>query len=581
MLLAKDIIGRSESRLQVELHDGRTPVLNRKFVYGTREHPEGVVVLAPGWYVGKTLGLPVYSPPPTEPPPVVDELLCLAPWPMHTRTTPWAHQRAAYDRVAGLRAACLNMDMGTGKSKVVLDLAGSRYASKMVRKLLVVAPVNLKENWAEQVALHCPMDTVERGMLYTFGERTTSTDPALLRWIRDERYGIAICGLESLSVEKYGGRAYHAALRIVRECRTMLAVDECHKIKGGDANRTVNTLSLAKWCPYRMIVTGTQIVNTLGDLFWPYWSLDPRIIGYQRESEFERHHVITEPIEGTGRRKVVMYVGVEQVAARIAPYTVQCTKADALDLPAKRFSSRTTWLTEAQHEAYAQAKQELLGEEGEKDAFTEFEILRLFTALQQITSGYWNHITYTRNPVTRELDRHAEMRQLVPWEQNPKVKALLDTVEACAPAQVVVWCKHRPEVADVVAALRGTYGQDQVAQLHGGIRQADRAVELERFRTGAARFFVSLPQAGGEGLNGLQVAHQCIYYSNSFKYGERVQSEDRLHRPGQTNRVTYTDLWTDTGMDRIICRCLEKKEDLDEWVKRALAESTRKLLEEL
>jgi hypothetical protein len=72
-----------------------------------------------------------------------------------------------------------------------------------------------------------------------------------------------------------------------------------------------------------------------------------------------------------------------------------------------------------------------------------------------------------------------------------------------------------------------------------------------------------------------------VYYSNSFKYGERQQTEDRQHRPGQKNKVTYTDLWTPTGIDRIIQRCLGRKEDLSNWVQRALADSSGSMLAEL
>lgn len=579
MLLVKEIIGRSESRLQVELHDGRTPVLNRKYVYGTKEVDGGLLVMAPSWYVGKMLGLPLYEPPKAPPVAMIDELVCEAP-PMVYRTEPWNHQFRAYHQSAKLRADFLNMDMGTGKSKVVLDLAASRHAAGQIHKLVVVAPVHLKDNWYNQIVLHDAYHSAAHARVLRFDERTSTTDRELLRWLHEPGYGIAICGLESLSTEKFGGRAYTAALKLVRERRCMLVVDECHKIKGGHANRTQNALSLAKWTPFRNAMTGTNITHSLGDLFHPYWMLDPRIIGYQRESEFEKHHIITEAIEGTSRRRIVMYVNVEHVAARIAPYTVQCTKAQALDLPPKTFKFRSVGLSVAQLLAYEEAKKEILGEKVDKrDQWTEYEVLRLFTALQQIVSGYWNRITYTWNKELRIRERAETFVQLVEWNENPKVKAVLEHAESCGTDQVLVWCKHRPELNDCVAGLVATYGAEQVCQLHGDVKPKQRTAELERFKQGA-RFMVAMLSMG-EGLNGLECSHQAVYYSNSFKYGERQQTEDRQHRPGQDNKVTYTDLWTPTGIDRIIQRCLGKKEDLADWVREALAESSGEMLNEI
>jgi SNF2 family DNA or RNA helicase len=578
MLLVKDIIGKSESRLQVELHDGRTPVLMRKYVYGIQEVKGGTVILAPTWYVGKMLGLPLYKAPKGDPPAMIDDLVCTPPRMLY-RTEPWQHQAKAYHQSAKLKASFLNMAMGTGKSKVILDLAASRHAAGQVHKLVVVSPVNLKQNWYNQVKLHDPYDSAMHDRVMVFDERTSTTDRELLRWITEPGYGIAICGLESLSTEKFGGRAYNAALKLVRERRCMLVVDECHKIKGGSANRTQNTLSLGKWAPFRNVMTGTNITHSLGDLFHPYWLLDPRIIGYQRASEFERHHIITEPIEGTSRRRIVMYKNVEHVTDRIAPYTVQCTKDEALDLPDKLNKSRWAGLTVVQLRAYDQAKQELLGDRDMRDVLNENDVLRLFTALQQIVSGYWNHITYTWNPDLRIRERKEEFLQLVQWNENPKVKTLLEHAEACGTDQVLVWCKQRPELYDCVAALTTTYGADQVCQLHGDVQPKDRTTELERFRNGA-RFMVAM-MSMGEGLNGLECSHQAVYYSNSFKYGERQQTEDRQHRPGQKNKVTYTDLWTPTGIDRIIQRCLGRKEDLSNWVQRALADSSGSMLAEL
>jgi SNF2 family DNA or RNA helicase len=70
-------------------------------------------------------------------------------------------------------------------------------------------------------------------------------------------------------------------------------------------------------------------------------------------------------------------------------------------------------------------------------------------------------------------------------------------------------------------------------------------------------------------------SHTVIYYSNSFDLEKRLQSEDRAHRIGQTEKVTYIDLITPKTVDEHIVKALRNKiniagqvlgEKLKEWL---------------
>ncbi len=63
------------------------------------------------------------------------------------------------------------------------------------------------------------------------------------------------------------------------------------------------------------------------------------------------------------------------------------------------------------------------------------------------------------------------------------------------------------------------------------------------------------------GLN-LQFCSYVIYYSNDWDYGTRIQSEDRVHRMGQTENVHYIDICAADTLDERILKCLERKENL-------------------
>ena len=53
-----------------------------------------------------------------------------------------------------------------------------------------------------------------------------------------------------------------------------------------------------------------------------------------------------------------------------------------------------------------------------------------------------------------------------------------------------------------------------------------------------------------------------VYYSNNFDLEERIQREDRAHRIGQKNKVTYVDLLCPKTVDEKIVKALKAKIDI-------------------
>ena len=50
-----------------------------------------------------------------------------------------------------------------------------------------------------------------------------------------------------------------------------------------------------------------------------------------------------------------------------------------------------------------------------------------------------------------------------------------------------------------------------------------------------------------------------VYYANDFNLETRIQSEDRAHRIGQVNKVTYVDLISEGTIDEKIVEALRNK----------------------
>ena len=77
--------------------------------------------------------------------------------------------------------------------------------------------------------------------------------------------------------------------------------------------------------------------------------------------------------------------------------------------------------------------------------------------------------------------------------------------------------------------------------------------------------FVGVTAAGRFGLT-LTAATTVVYFSNSYAYEDRSQSEDRAHRAGQTKTVTYVDLVAKNTADTLILKALQNKKSLSEFI---------------
>ena len=141
-------------------------------------------------------------------------------------------------------------------------------------------------------------------------------------------------------------------------------------------------------------------------------------------------------------------------------------------------------------------------------------------------------------------------------EDNGKIKVLIEDLEEVPEeTSIIIWACFRGEIELIEEALNEEgYSCEK---FYGGSN--DRIID--RFKSGITRILISNPVKGGEGLN-LQKSTLQYFYSNSFRADSRLQAEDRSHRLGQTNKVTYKDLICKGTIDERIYEVLKRKEDL-------------------
>lgn len=453
-------------------------------------------------------------------------------------TTPlMSHQVDAVNKMLPSRVGGLFMEMGTGKSRVAIELIAKR--QHKIDKVVYFCPVSLKETVVQEIIKHT---NCKQSDICVFNSRSNAQNIAGYFWY--------IVGTESISSST---RVFFAVNSLITD-KSFVIVDESSYIKGFFSNRSKRIIQLSEKARYRLVMTGTPMSQGVVDLFSQFYFLSPKILGYNSFYSFAANHLeYSEKYPGL----IVESHNLAFLAKKISPYTYQVTKDECLDLPDKIYETRTFYMTEMQRSWYKAVKEDFLYQMEwllEQDHFRSIYIFRLFSALQQVACGFYNErIT----PIGEKLFGEKPEYKFHEFD-NPRIDLLLSTLrEIPSDKKVVIFCKYQQDIKYISEALADKYGKDSFALFYGKINEQERAGQVEKFRS-SARFFVATQQSGGHGLT-LNEASYVIFYNNAFKYSERLQAEDRCHRIGQTKKVTYIDLYCYDSIDWRIQDALTKK----------------------
>jgi len=469
------------------------------------------------------------------------------------KTRPRTYQERAL-RLAWMKESfAFYMDMGTGKTKTVIDLFSAYFSEYKVRRLLVITKFSTRMNWQREFAIHCPipyeimiLDTTKPKAFDTFN--TTPLSDTLK---------ILIVGTESLAA---GGAAGYAEKFVNSTTRVGMVVDEAHMIKTYNAVRSKNAVKIGRGADYKVIMTGTPIANAPMDLFMQFEFLDTNIIGTGDFYSFRNRYAVMGGFEG---KQVIGYQNMEELIEIVSPYVYQVRKSEVLtELPPKVYEIREMQFNDEQRKLYkelAKKNRTVVGDRG----LTVNTVLERMLRLQEVCGGI---VTFERNPDLYDKSRFEHCRI---QGKNPKIDELMSIAEEY-PVSTIVWCRFIEEIHMVSEALRDKYGKDQVVEIYGAISEEDRDHNVqELFQKKKARFLVGNAATGGTGLN-MTAAELVVYFSNSFNYVERDQSEDRAHRIGQTKSVLYIDLVMEKSVDGVILEALKNKKSVSEFVRESI-----------
>jgi hypothetical protein len=450
-------------------------------------------------------------------------------------------------------------DMGTGKTKMVLDEWGEAVASGRLDNLLVIAPAGSYRNWFEDRSEDLPSELrkhlapdLHRQLEIAFwrsgqGNVAWRSLTSFLAAAAGPR--ALIVNVEALSKRGRKGDARPDAFEVCKTFlssgRTMMVVDESTRIKSIDAIRTKNILKLGPLAKARRIMSGLPTPQSPLDIFAQFAFLDEAIIGYESFWAFKMRYAITKRmrINNVNRDIVVGYRKTEEIARCIAPFSFRCLKEECLDIPPKTWTIEDYELPPEQRRVYSELKENATVHLGNQAWVTPSIVLSQFLRLHQIAAGF---------VVDDDKATHVFSK--------PRVSVVLELLEEVS-GKAIVWAPYELIIDNLVEAIRKEHGPGSVAKYSGGNADARGGEELRFLTKDECRFMVSNPASGGVG-NNWTVAGTVIYYSNSFNLEHRAQSEDRAHRAGQDKKVLYVDVVARDTIDAKVLKALRAKIDM-------------------
>jgi SNF2 family DNA or RNA helicase len=451
------------------------------------------------------------------------------------------------------------MEMGTGKSKVLVDNIAMLYDRGAIKGALVVAPKGVYKNWDSiEFPVHMPEHIEYTKVLWEPTSTKKKQAELDTLFADDDKLKVLIMNVEAFSTSK--GLDFARSFLNIFVGRALIGIDESTTIKNPTAKRTKNILTIGDLAKYRRILTGSPVTKSPLDLYSQCDFLDPNHLGHQSYYSFRSRyaHMVDRNFGGRRVQIVGSYRRLGELSDLLDAFSYRVLKEDCLDLPEKVFTKRFVELSKEQDKAYRQMKEMALAMLDDGKLMSTVNVMTQLMRLHQITCGHFKAddgtITHLKN---NRIDTLME---------------LLDETDG----KVIIWANYVEDIKSIVQSLKKAYGDASTVEYHGSVdpRVRQENIALFQEKNGPTRYFVGNAQTGGYGIT-LTAANTVVYYSNSYDLEKRLQSEDRAHRIGQTGSVTYVDLIAEKTIDERIVKSLRDKidianeimgEDIKDWI---------------
>lgn len=457
------------------------------------------------------------------------------------KTKPWEHQIKALEYLYDRDTAALYTDMGTGKSKIMIDLI----ANREWKTVLIVCTKKGCQNWVKQFGFHCPIEvTVENLTDLSSEEKVIKLKDCIKKHTGKL---ILIVNYDSVWRTPFCNELLKKYVKI--DC---IICDESHRIKtpGSKCSRFLTKIS--KHIPCRYLVTGTPLAENPVDIYAQYRFLDPTIFGTNlntfRNEYLNIDRNLTNRLGFIVLDKKQPYKNLDELRDKM--FSCAFYGKSAIKLPKKHNIIYHYDVDKKTEKMYRELKTD--GMVITNDGIISVDnVLSMGLRQQQILSG--------TIPVMN--DNEDMTPTIVNTDRREILKELLSGLSKEEP--VVIFAKFRCDFDNIKAVCEELdRGYSEIS----GVRDDEKEWQEGKTSIVAVQY-----SSGSESID-LTKAHYCIYYSLTYSLALYLQSKKRIHRPGQTHTVTYYHIVGQLSdkkiktIDELIMEALKRKKKVVDYI---------------
>lgn len=443
---------------------------------------------------------------------------------------PMKHQIEQARYMVEHSSGCANTsEQGTGKTLSTIIAMNELALKKGVKRVLVVCPLSLRYNWHDEI-------TRFSGISWRLSVLDGSTEKRKkqLKDVIESRKVLA----DARQVVIVN---YDAIPRMSKELSgynpDLIVIDEAHAIKNPRSQRAKHLRTINS--SHKFALTGTPVVCNPLDVWSMYDWLSPGML-FRNFYVFRARYCVI--YTGGGFPMIKSFRNLDELKARTDKLTCRVTKMECLDLPDKMFTTHHVDLTSKEAQAYSDMSTQLVAEIEGLGTITVNTLLTKMLRLQQITGGFVNSAEGKVHKVT---------------DLPAKLTALEELLESLSDHKVVVWARFTAEIQAIKELCDRMKRKRYI--MAGETSEQDRHQHVKDFQSlDDNAVFIGNVAVGGVGITLTKASH-CVYFSNTWSLGDRLQSQDRLHRIGQRNPVTYYDLVARGTIDEYVLKVISKK----------------------
>ncbi len=457
---------------------------------------------------------------------------------------PFKHQDHALDVAMSRETYGFFYDMGTGKSQIIITSIVEQYLAGLIDRAIVFTKKRgVIQFLEEQIPLHIP-----KGFKDYDAQRFPSSQAKRAFRVGRKTLLVAVTGYGSLQSKLQT----ETLVEFARAGRCAVHLDESQEIKSWDGLRNNNLWKIRPHAARRFLYSGEPSPLGYIDLYSQFMFMDPNILGHASLQSFKKEFCV---FGGYKTKEIVEYKDVEKLASAIAPHCEFLKITDCMDMPERSWHTARFEPTDEQRKLYKRLKDDFVIAVERAGTASDKEIKRRtikeagtkFIALQQVANGWF---------ATDPDDENGDREIVIINDERAKF-----VVEELTPLnqKTIIWARFHADLASLGRAL--SEADIPFVEISGRVSNSQCEESKNAFQQNPrVRVLLGTAASGGTALN-FQCAWNTIYFSNSFNYNDRAQSERRTWRAGQTNHCRYTDVHG-FPIDNLILQNLHKKQDM-------------------